>query len=107
MAHFFVDVTDHRRERVITVSGELDIAHAPQLASLARVAMTSPSWDILIIDLTNVPFVDSTGLGALLDLHTAVTHAGRMVRLRGVQKPVRKVIEITGLTQALLVPTDA
>jgi anti-anti-sigma factor len=107
MAHFFAEVTDDRRACVITVSGELDIEHAPRLASLAQAAMTSPSWDILIIDLTEVPFLDSTGLGALLDLHEAVIRAGRTVRLRGVQKQVRKVIEITGLTQALLVPTDA
>jgi anti-sigma B factor antagonist len=106
MHHFFVNVTHDQRECVITVSGELDIEHAPQLASVAQVAMTSACWGVLVVDLTNVPFVDSTGLGSLVDLHAAVTSAGRTVRLRGVQKPVRKVIEITGLT-GLLVPTDA
>lgn len=108
MPHFSVDVTDGLRECVITVSGELDLEHAPQLASVTQAAMTSSaSSGVLVIDLTNVPFLDSIGLGALLDLHAAVIHAGRTVRLRGVRRPVRKVIEITGLTEALLVPIDA
>src|SRR3979409_2393089 len=59
---------------LVTVTGELDIATAPQL----REALTARPAEggLIVVDLTPVTFMDSTGLEAIVRLHTALAGAG-------------------------------
>jgi anti-sigma B factor antagonist len=50
-----------------------------------------------VIDLSAVPFIDSGGLEALVDVTQALSRAGQSLRLCTTTKTVREVLEITGL----------
>jgi anti-sigma B factor antagonist len=56
----------------------------------------------MILDLTNVPYLDSSGLGSLVSACTSCAKAGRRMALTGVNKRVRKVLEITKVEQIFL-----
>jgi anti-sigma B factor antagonist len=56
----------------------------------------------MILDLTNVPYLDSSGLGSLVSACTSCAKAGRRMALTGVNKRVRKVFEITKVEQIFL-----
>jgi anti-sigma B factor antagonist len=56
----------------------------------------------MILDLTGVPYLDSSGLGSLVSACTSCIKAGRRVALTGVNKRVRKVFEITKMEQVFL-----
>jgi anti-sigma B factor antagonist len=56
----------------------------------------------MILDFTNVPYLDSSGLGSLVSASTTCTKAGRRLALTGVNKRVRKVFEITKVEQIFL-----
>jgi anti-sigma B factor antagonist len=56
----------------------------------------------MILDLTNVPYLDSSGLGAMVSASTTCTKAGRRLALTGVNKRVLKVFEITKMEQIFL-----
>ena len=56
----------------------------------------------MILDLTNVPYLDSSGLGSLVSACTSCTKSGRRMALTGVNKRVRKVFEITKVEQIFL-----
>jgi anti-sigma B factor antagonist len=56
----------------------------------------------LILDLSGVPYLDSSGLGSLVSASTTCTKAGRRIALTGVNKRVLKVFEITRVEQVFL-----
>lgn len=57
----------------------------------------------MILDFTDVPYLDSSGLGSLVSACTSYAKSGRRVALTGVNQRVRRVFEITRLEGALLV----
>ena len=58
---------------------------------------TGASPRVIILDLSSVQYVDSSGVGALVGLLTSVRSAGGDLRLAGVNDRVKKVLQITHL----------
>ncbi|HZQ94595.1 MAG TPA: STAS domain-containing protein [Candidatus Sulfotelmatobacter sp.] len=56
----------------------------------------------MILDLSGVPYLDSSGLGSLVSACTSARKAGRRIALTGVNKRVLKVFEITKVEQVFL-----
>lgn len=56
----------------------------------------------MILDLSGVPYLDSSGLGSLVSASTSCAKAGRRMALTGVNKRVLKVFEITKVEQVFL-----
>jgi anti-sigma B factor antagonist len=78
----------------VTLSGELDMASAAQLAD--ALSDVPPDCVAVILDLSGLEFMDSTGLQTILSAHARLADAGcRLVLIAGC-KQVQKVFEITG-----------
>ena len=80
-------------EHVVRVRGELDAATAAALQSELADTVARAEGRI-VIDLTEVPFVDSSGLGALVAVRK---RAAAPVVLRSPHDRVRMLLEVTGL----------
>lgn len=81
---------------VVAVSGEVDVYSAPALKeSLAELLRAGDSS--LVVDLTEVEFLDSTGLGALVEARAASNEAGGSLPLVCSQERILKLFTITGL----------
>lgn len=80
---------------LVQPAGEIDIATADVVQ-----AHLSPDRDI-ILDLTNVTFMDSTGLRTIVGAHNRLEQAGHRLRIVIPDGPVERIIAITGLTGAL------
>ena len=57
----------------------------------------------LILDLTDVPYMDSSGLGSLVGAYVSSHKAGRQVVLTGVNERVAKLFEITRVEPLFLI----
>jgi len=57
----------------------------------------------LILDLSNVPYVDSAGLGALVTAYISRQKSGRRMVLSGLNPRVQKLFEITRVHDLFLV----
>jgi anti-anti-sigma factor len=57
---------------------------------------------ILFLDLSEVPYIDSAGLGSLVSLYISVHKAGRRVVLTGVNDRIAKLFEITRVESLFL-----
>jgi anti-sigma B factor antagonist len=89
-------------EQVVAVTGEIDVATSPELRQ--AIAGVIDDAERLTIDLSGTTFIDSSGLGVLVGALKRARELGREgVALRGVQEPVRRVLEITGLTDLFAV----
>lgn len=84
----------------LALEGELDIASAPMLeATIEEICARRPRE--LIIDMTGVEFVDSSGLNAILRGKALCEERGCDFCLSPAQRPVARVFEVTRLIDRL------
>ena len=82
-------------EATVTVKGELDCATAPALADELR-GLLADGVCRLTVDLSEMAFIDSTGLATLVWALRAAREGGGDTVLHAPQRCVRKVLEISG-----------
>jgi anti-sigma B factor antagonist len=100
------DISDREVDGVpvVSVVGEIDVATAPQLRDRLR-ERTPPGAEVVVVDLLDVTFLDSTALGVLVGALKRSREAGGDLRLAINQPRIRKVFEITGLTGVFSIHT--
>jgi anti-sigma B factor antagonist len=81
---------------IVAVSGEVDVYSAPALKDNITELLQS-GVTTLIVDLSGVAFLDSTGLGALVEARAATSDAGGSLPLVCSQERILKLFTITGL----------
>lgn len=80
---------------VVAVSGEVDVYAAPALKDgLSELLQDGSS---VVVDLTEVGFLDSTGLGALVAARTTASEHGAALPLVCTHQRILKLFTITGL----------
>jgi anti-sigma B factor antagonist len=99
-----IDVTEHTGWTVLTVAGELDVVSGPSLADL--VTKQLPDRRDLVIDLSEVSFVDSSGLGVLVRALKQTREAGGQLTLVIRSEQTLKLFSITGLDRAFIITND-
>ena len=96
---FGVEVHDRGGWTVVVARGELDAYTAPSLRADLHKVITGGNTRV-IVDLTQVPFVDASGLGVLVGALAKVRRAGGELRLVG-QRRLSRLLEIAWLHHAL------
>ncbi len=81
---------------VVALSGEVDIFTAPQFKE-RMVELLDAGVYRLVVDLSEVTFIDSTALGVLIGGVRRVHGAGGAMALVVVSRPVERVLAVTGL----------
>ena len=87
---------------VITVSGEVDLATSPELDTAIIAAIESGTSSVAI-DLTDVSFMDSSGLGVIVRGLKRCREADKDLDLVITNERVLKVFGITGLDQVITI----
>jgi anti-anti-sigma factor len=82
---------------VVVPSGEIDIA----TCELFRRGLLECEGDV-IVDLSAVSYMDSSGLGVLVGQIARLGESGGSLRLSNAQEPVRRVIDLVGLNHLLV-----
>jgi anti-sigma B factor antagonist len=85
---------------IVAASGDVDISTSPDLReALGRVVAEGNR--AVVVDLSAVKFIDSTGLGVLVGAFTAVRNAGGRLAVVNDHSAVIKVLTITALHDVL------
>jgi anti-sigma B factor antagonist len=93
---------------VVQVTGELDLSTCGALRdSLLRV-VTDEERRGLVVNLSGVTFIDSTGIGVLVGVWHRVRASNHRMALAELSVPVARILETAGLTTILpAYPDDA
>lgn len=91
----------------LVLNGRIDINRASQVRRDA-VEFAAQHQNKIIVDLHQVPFIDSSGVGAIISIFYTIRQAGGTFYLYGLQPPVQMVIELVGFNQILpILKTEA
>ncbi len=80
----------------LTPVGELDLATAPLLDSAFDAVLRDEDAEVIVVDLTELSFIDSTGIHLLLRMHDACADADRLRVING-SHAVQRVLDLTGV----------
>lgn len=92
--------------RLVVLNGRLDVSAVPDVRLALHAAIDAGVGD-LVVDLSAVEQMDSTGLGVLVGAHRRAGRAGRTLVLRDVSEPVARLLLRTRLDRVLYLARTA
>lgn len=87
---------------VVRIRGEVDLYTAPRLRERLDDVVSGQDQQV-VVDLTDMDFIDSTGLGVLVGALKQVRERGGDMVLRNASRSTHKILEIAGLTKLFTV----
>ncbi|SCL17496.1 STAS domain-containing protein [Micromonospora inyonensis] len=85
---------------VVEVAGDLDMSTTPQLRDRLSEVVEGGAR-VVVVDLADVGFMDSSGLGALVVTYKELRERDGWLGLAGVRPPVRKVFSVTSVDRVI------
>lgn len=96
---FTLSTRQGRIGTVVEVAGDLDMSTAPELRDRLSQAVEDDAR--VVVDLTDVGFMDSSGLGVLVVAHKDLRARNGWLALAGLRRPVRMVLSITSVDRVI------
>lgn len=89
--------------RVLTVApqGELDHCMAERIRNTIDATVLKTDAKVVVFDLSEVGFMDSSGIGMMIGRYKFMKRRGGGVRVRGMRQPVERVFRMSGLGQII------
>ena len=100
MEELTISVTAGPSHTLVTVAGECDLHTGRQLRDVLT-SEVSRGVRRLIVDLSGLGFMDSTGMQVLLSVRAVLTVRGGTVALVSPQPVVARILELTGADQVI------
>ena len=97
-----VTTNEARGYTLVTVAGELDLYTAPKLGEAISGLVREGTYH-LVIDLTRVGFLDSTGLGVLVGARKKIDAHNGSLQLVCNQDRLLKLFRLTGLINVFVI----
>ena len=91
---------------VVALDGEIDLIRSPQLRD-ELMALLNADVQHLVIDLSQVPFMDSSGVATLVEALQVQRRKDYKLVLCGMQTKVRSIFEISRLDMVFTIVDDA
>jgi anti-anti-sigma factor len=105
MLNFDVESRVEGDRAIVTVRGDLDLQVAERVvAELAKVEEGAPA--LLVIDLSGLSFMDSSGMGVIAAAQARAVEAGRRIVLVRPPYSVRRAFEVSGFDVVITVVDD-
>jgi anti-anti-sigma factor len=96
-----IRTTRERSTATVSAAGEIDLSTVDDLRAAVTGAAAEEGTDKVHLDLTAVDFIDSAGLGGLLELRSTLRARSVVLAIDASDGPVRQAMEITGLSELL------
>ncbi|WP_110953150.1 STAS domain-containing protein [Anaerosinus massiliensis] len=91
---------------IVRVIGEFDMYGAEKFRQIVDEYLHTMGIKDVVIDLKEVAFIDSSGIGVILGRYKKVMHVKGNICLIGVCDSVRKILELSGVLKILKVYDD-
>jgi anti-sigma B factor antagonist len=99
-----VEFTDDGDRSVLALTGELDIDSVGEVREKVQQRLAADQPQVLTVDLAGLTFIDSSGLGLLIEIRRLAIAAGITFQMTNVASGPARVIAIAGLTETFNLP---
>ena len=82
----------------VVLAGEIDFSVAPKVRARLLEVVGKGAQDVSL-DLGDLAYIDSSGLALLIELRKHLVDAGGAVRIRSISPQVRKIFNLTQLSE--------
>jgi anti-anti-sigma factor len=86
---------------IIDLTGEIDVSQASRLRQALAKLFEAKEVKKLLINMTDVIYIDSAGLSVLIAAHRQANDQNGTFGLSNLQQPVRQVCHITGIDKVI------
>lgn len=90
---------------LLAPSGEIDLLRSPSMRSQIAAAMTAKPRRV-VVDLSGVPYMDSSGVATLVEALQAARKTGAKLVLCALAPRVRSILEISRLDTVFTIVAD-
>jgi len=87
------------KPRIFSPEGAIDLHVSPELRASLRMIIDDEKPKRIVVDLSRVPYIDSSGLAVLIGAMQSLEHGGGQFLLAGAQEGVRTILESARLDQ--------
>src|SRR6476620_2635439 len=87
------------KPRIFSLEGAIDLHVAPELRASLRSIIDDEKPKRLVVDLSQVPYIDSSGIAVLIGAMQSLEHEGGVFLLAGAQDGLRMILESAKLDQ--------
>ncbi|MBM7599910.1 anti-sigma B factor antagonist [Virgibacillus halotolerans] len=95
-----IDILEETGKSIVSLSGEIDAYTAPQLKE-ALIPLTVEKERTVEVDLEDVNYMDSTGLGIFISALKSTKEHESHLKLINIQDRVFRLFKITGLDEII------
>ncbi len=89
----------------VNLYGEVDIYNADSLKNELQSLIAQKSANI-VLDCTNLKYIDSTGLGVLVNALKKVEETGNSIRITNLKPYIAKIFTLTGLDKIFVIEVN-
>ena len=101
-----VEIQAHPGQAMLVLHGELDLAAKSRLHEVAMAQLGVSGLATLGLDLTDITFLDSSGISVLVELRNQAQERGINMEIVAVSPPAARVLTIVGLADSFGIPSD-
>jgi stage II sporulation protein AA (anti-sigma F factor antagonist) len=91
----------YREPVTVVIGGELDHCSAPQIRRQLDDLLMDERVVHVVLDLENLTFMDSSGIGVLLGRLRVLNARGGSLSVKGMRPPVEKLFRLSGLDRVI------
>ncbi|WP_077210596.1 anti-sigma factor antagonist [Bacillus dakarensis] len=95
-----IEIVEHNSVIKVSVRGEIDVYTAPKLREILFPLAEKENANI-IVNLSDVIYMDSTGLGVFVGVFKSVRSNNGKFQLVGLSGRIKRLFEITGLAEIM------
>ena len=86
---------------LIHAMGEIDQSNLPDLESAVKLILETPTLKAVVINCTDIAFINSKVVGYIAYLHTTLVKSGRKLVLAAMNETLSDILALVGLTSII------
>lgn len=94
-----IEVKAEQEVLLARIKGEMDLASADKIRAEVDECLKEGELRHLVLDLSGVTFIDSSGIGVILGRYRKLAEGGGKLAILKPQPQVRRVLDIAGLSR--------
>lgn len=97
MIELTINFEETNEKLVCKINGDFDAYNSAEIKKQIKERMENSKATKVVVDMSNVPYIDSAGLGAMVAILKDARHMGKEIVLLALRQNVKRIFEMTRL----------